>query len=78
MLEDIVCLLRGRPALLAAKHEINPLVQVRRDVRRFKRATMLRQEVMGGRGPGRQHHIAHDRAVLQHSPRHDIISIPMM
>ena len=64
MVEDVEALLRLRAALLDAKDEVDPLVQMRRDVLALERLAVARDEVVRRGGPRRQAHVVDAVAVL--------------
>ena len=57
-------LLGSRAALLVADDEVDPLVQVRRDVVALERLAVARHEVEGVARPRRQQHVLDAHAVL--------------
>ena len=65
--EDVCGSLGGRPLLLAAEDEIDPLMQVGGDVLAFEGAALIRNEGLGGGGPRGQYDVIDTLVVLAHA-----------
>lgn len=62
--EDVDGIERGLAGLLVAEHQVDPVRQVLRDVRRLQRLAVDEGEQPRVRRPGRQLHVVHRGAAL--------------